>query len=433
MERREDIPMNKYYEKMLFALKEMPILDVHSHISADRPQAGDISDILFYHFLRRELYSAGLPDDNYLVSDAPLEDRISHFFQYAPYIENTSTFWCVKKILEDIYEVPGGEISLDNWRNIQSFIESKKNDDKWPLEVLERARIKRTLICENHWNKENLNKYQFLIPLYEDLQYFNFDPTRKTSPLDLVKKDFSCLPESSFEFAEKIKAFFSNMKKDGIPYFASFISPSFRNRKASENEINHVYRKKISGEDLTPEEQNIFVTWLLYCYLGSLRELKSPAQFYVGAYWARPGMRYGESYVWTDHQYILDMVSVFKDFPEVKINLMYASLSTSQELIIVSRMMPNVSLLGFWWHTLFPNTIETIISQRLEALPANKWIAIATDAYSVEWAYGKVNLVLHCLAKVLSKKIEDGYLSEKKALWIAQRVLYDNPKEIYNL
>jgi glucuronate isomerase len=64
---KEDIPMNKYYEKMLFALKEMPILDVHSHISADRPQAGDISDILFYHFLRRELYSAGLPDDNYLV------------------------------------------------------------------------------------------------------------------------------------------------------------------------------------------------------------------------------------------------------------------------------------------------------------------------------------------------------------------------------
>ena len=127
------------------------------------------------------------------------------------------------------------------------------------------------------------------------------------------------------------------------------------------------------------------------------------------------------------------MVSVFKDFPEVKINLMYASLSTSQELIIVSRMMPNVSLLGFWWHTLFPNTIEAIISQRLEALPANKWIAIATDAYSVEWAYGKVNLVLHSLAKVLSKKIEDGYLSEKKALWVAQRVLYDNPKEIYNL
>jgi len=34
--------MDKYYEKMLFALKEMPILDVHTHISADRPQARDI-------------------------------------------------------------------------------------------------------------------------------------------------------------------------------------------------------------------------------------------------------------------------------------------------------------------------------------------------------------------------------------------------------
>ena len=80
------------------------------------------------------------------------------------------------------------------------------------------------------------------------------------------------------------------------------------------------------------------------------------------------------------------------------------------------RMLPNVSLLGFWWHTLIPNIIEQLISQRIESLPSNKWIAIATDAYSVEWAYGKVSLVLHCLARVLSQKVEEGYFTEKLPL-----------------
>jgi hypothetical protein len=96
-------------------------------------------------------------------------------------------------------------------------------------------------------------------------------------------------------------------------------------------------------------------------------------------------------------------------------------------------MLPNVSLLGFWWHTLVPNIIEQLIAQRIESLPANKWIAIATDAYSVEWAYGKVKIVLECLARVLSQKIEEGYFSEKKAIELARRILYDNPKEIYNM
>ncbi len=425
--------MNKYFEGILASLKEIPILDVHSHISVNHPHANDISDILFYHFVRRELYSAGLPDDDYLVSSEPLENRVSHFFQFSHLIENTATFWCLRRIFEDIYEIPDGEISLSNWKEIQSFIDSKKNDTKWPLEILNKARIRKSLICENHWDKEYLKKYQVLIPLYEDLQYFNFDPTRTTSPLDLVKMEFSHLPDNSSDFEEKIKLFFQNLKKDGVPYFASFIGPSFRKRKATDDKINDIYRKKITGIELTPDEQNIFITWILYCYLDSLRELGSPAQFYLGAYWARPGMRYGESYVWIDHQYLFDLVSVFKDFPEVQFNLMYAPLSNSQEFTIISRMLPNVSILGFWWHTLFPSSIETIISQRIESLPANKWIAIATDAYSVEWAYGKVSLILHCLAKVLSQKIEEGYFTEKKAIEYAHRILYDNPKEIYKL
>lgn len=106
--------MNGSFEKVLSALREIPIIDAHSHISTTHPHARDISDVLFYHFLRRELYSAGCPDDAYLVSDASLEDRISFFLQYVPYVENTATFWCLRRIFEDVYAVPGGEISLDS-------------------------------------------------------------------------------------------------------------------------------------------------------------------------------------------------------------------------------------------------------------------------------------------------------------------------------
>ena len=423
----------KYYQSILNSIEKLPILDVHSHISVDQPQCRDLSDILFYHFMRRELYSAGLADDNFLVSDAPFEKRIGEFFNYKPLVENTTTYWCIKKILNEIYQIKDGDVYPDNWEEIQQQIIQSSKDYSYPKLILNRMNAQCSLVCENHWNDEGLKRNPFLIPLYEDLDLFHFDPTRNLNLLDLIVKESGNLPETSDQAEQSIFDFFKNKSQSGVRYFTAFISSAFNLKKPISGQINKIYNKKKAGIKLDFEENNIFFTWLLYSYLEALKNLGSPAQFVIGAYWARPGMKYGESYVWNNHQLSLDLVTVFKDFPKVSMSLMYASLSMAQEFTIIARMLPNVSLLGFWWHTLIPNIIEQIISQRIESLPANKWIAIATDAYSVEWAYGKVSLVLHCLAKVLSQKIEEGYFTEKSAIEYARRILYENPKEIYKL
>jgi len=425
--------MNPLQQKLLSALKEIPLLDVHAHISSDHPQASDVSDILFYHFLRREAYSAGLPDDDFLVSNVPIEERIAYFLPYLKYIENTATFWCVKRILEDIYEIPHGELNEGTWKEIYRRIGEKKHDDSWPREVMARTGIERSLICGSAWKREDLEKYPFLSPLFEDLERFNFDPERTSSLLDLIEKRYGFLPESVSEYREILNRFFEEKVKEGVSHFACFISSSLKPTKGGRKEIERIYHKKLSKKELTLQEQNTLITWLLCSYLEVLRELKRPAQFCMGAWWAKPGLRYGESYVFANHELALNLTTLFKDFPDVRINIMCAAMSLSHELTVIARMIPNVSLLGFWWHTLFPAYIEGIMAERLDALPANKWIAIGTDAYSVEWAYGKVNLVLHCLARVLSHRIDRGYFSEKQALSIARRVLYDNPKEIYGL
>jgi len=425
--------MSHYYQSILRSLEEIPIVDVHSHISVDHPQCRDLSDILFYHFIRRELYSAGLADDNFLVSDAPIEDRMVEFFKYLPLVENTATYWCVKKILTDIYQITGGDIRLDNWKNIQNQILEREKDPLWPKSLFDRVNVQCSLICEKCWSEERLRKNQYLKPLYEDLDSFHFDPTRDISLLDLIIREYGHLPEKTDDGQQLLLDFFQKKSQSGIRYFTAFISSAFHLVKPGPNQIDEIYKKNKAGMILNPEEKNVLFTWLLYGYFEALRQIKTPAQFVIGARWARPGMRYGESYVWTNHQLTLDLVTAFKDFPEVPMNLMFASLPLAQELTIIARMLPNVSLLGFWWHTLVPNIIEQLIAQRIESLPANKWIAIATDAYSVEWAYGKIKIVLECLARVLSRKIEEGYFSEKKAIELARRILYDNPKEIYNM
>ena len=214
----------KYFENLLHSIKELPIFDVHSHISIDQPQCRDLSDILFYHFMRRELYSAGLKDDNYLVSNTPFEERIGEFFKYKPLVENTTTFWCIKKILNDIYHVTDGDIRPDNWKDLQQQIIQKGRDFSYPKSILNRMNAQCSLICENHWSQEGLARNQFLIPLYEDLDLFHFDPTRNLSLLDLIAKEYGGLPENSDQAQQSIYDFFKKKSQSGIRYFTAFIS-----------------------------------------------------------------------------------------------------------------------------------------------------------------------------------------------------------------
>lgn len=206
----------KYFENLLHSIKELPIFDVHSHISIDQPQCRDLSDILFYHFMRRELYSAGLKDDNYLVSNTPFEERIGEFFKYKPLVENTTTFWCIKKILNDIYHVTDGDIRPDNWKDLQQQIIQKGRDFSYPKSILNRMNAQCSLICENHWSQEGLARNQFLIPLYEDLDLFHFDPTRNLSLLDLIAKEYGGLPENSDQAQQSIYDFFKRNPNRGF-------------------------------------------------------------------------------------------------------------------------------------------------------------------------------------------------------------------------
>jgi hypothetical protein len=206
----------KYFENLLHSIKELPIFDVHSHISIDQPQCRDLSDILFYHFMRRELYSAGLKDDNYLVSNTPFEERIGEFFKYKPLVENTTTFWCIKKILNDIYHVTDGDIRPDNWKDLQQQIIQKGRDFSYPKSILNRMNAQCSLICENHWSQEGLARNQFLIPLYEDLDLFHFDPTRNLSLLDLIAKEYGGLPENSDQAQQSIYDFLKRNPNRGF-------------------------------------------------------------------------------------------------------------------------------------------------------------------------------------------------------------------------
>jgi hypothetical protein len=99
----------------------------------------------------------------------------------------------------------------------------------------------------------------------------------------------------------------------------------------------------------------------------------------------------------------------------------------------MARELPNLSLAGYWWHNFFPGAIRQVMAERLEMLPVNKQVGFFSDAYCVEWVYGKTRMVEKQLARVLAEKILQGQYSRDDALGIAREILLESPQTLLGM
>src|SRR5947209_2130375 len=87
------------------ALAEVPVFDIHTHLVGGRLGARGLQDILLYHMVVSDLYSAGCPSGARLTQYPhwPTEQeagaRIQEALPFLPSIQNTSSSWGVRIIL----------------------------------------------------------------------------------------------------------------------------------------------------------------------------------------------------------------------------------------------------------------------------------------------------------------------------------------------
>ena len=63
-------------------------------------------------------------------------------------------------------------------------------------------------------------------------------------------------------------------------------------------------------------------------------------------------------------------------------------------------------------------------------LPSNKQVGFFSDAYCVDWAYAKAEIVRRQFAEVLAEKTAQGQYTLEESLAIAEQILYKTPQEL---
>src|SRR5271167_2890818 len=131
------------------ALAEVPILDIHTHLVGGKLAARGLHDILLYHMVISDLYAAGCPSGARLTqypgepSAAEARQRIEEALPFLPAIQNTSCFWGVRLILQELYgwQEP---VTAANWRKLDGLIRERAQDRAWHHSILDKLKIRRT-------------------------------------------------------------------------------------------------------------------------------------------------------------------------------------------------------------------------------------------------------------------------------------------------
>lgn len=123
-------PKNDAFYEKIAGLKAF---DCHTHIDAAHSVARGLHDVLLYHMVISDLYSAGCPDGSRLSedpSDEEAAERIEQAIDYLPAIQNTSCAATNQALCTLARELPNVFLNGYWWHNFfPSFI--KPADVLW--------------------------------------------------------------------------------------------------------------------------------------------------------------------------------------------------------------------------------------------------------------------------------------------------------------
>ncbi|MBN2578726.1 MAG: hypothetical protein JXB10_07010 [Pirellulales bacterium] len=435
-------------EEIEEALAELPMFDVHTHLVGGRLGARGLHDILLYHMVVSDLYAAGCPSGARLTQypDWPTREeaqaRIEEAIPFLPYARNTSCAWGMQMIFRDLYNWHD-PITSENWRRLDSMIRERADDRTWWHAILDRLHIRRScteIVRRGHGEDDDRLQYalewafftrrqwgEFDTALYELERVWDKDPDTPTLIGGALRSATSRTISSLDDVHAAVAHYVSSFPYEKIVSTATGFSTDIDYRIIGEAEMSQALSRRGQAG---PTERDIYASYINEAYLTELEKTGRGIvfQFSIGA----EPLPY-ETGALLSQRAIGQLAEMIARHPELHFQCFLATRSANQAFCTLARELPNLSLAGCWWHNFFPGTIRQILVERLDMLPVNKQVGFFSDAYCLEWVYGKALLIRKQLANVLAEYIRQGRYTRNDALAIAGAILYETPRELLSM
>ena len=408
------------------ALAGQPILDAHSHLDATHLCARSLEDVLLYHMVAGDLISAGWTRT--ARAKEPAANRIERAVAMLPRIENTSCFWMVRMIVEDLYGW-AEPITAANWRKLDGLIRERSQDERWAREIIRRAGIRRycTALDGRHDGRADwLLQYAMEKAFFAKGLPGEFDEALRELEKHAPSEGGEPI-RSLDDVHQALDRYVQSMPFDLLISTPQHVSTDIDYCDPSEDSMRRGLARRGQA---SPAERDVYASYVLDAFLTRLERhpKRIVFQFSLGAERLAPGTTCRVS-----QRTLAQLGRIIARHPDLPFQCFLGSRHANQTLCTIARALPNFSLAGYWLHNFFPSAIRQVMCERLDMLSASRQIGFFSDAYCLEWSYAKARMVRGLLAVVLAEKVAAGQYDRYAALRIAHRILYEGPQELLGM
>jgi hypothetical protein len=348
----------------------------------------------------------------------------------------------LRMILADLYDWRE-PITADNWRRLDAIVRERADDRSRWYSIFDRLNIRRTctesarrgngaddarLQYSTEWCFFTRTQWgEFDTALYELERAWGRKPEFATPIGGGQRPPTDRTIHSLADVYAAVKHYVDNLPYDLIVSTAAGISTDIDYLPVSDAEMAAALSRRAQAG---PAERDIYASYVQELFLTALEKHGDHIVFQFSIAAEPLPFETGSRLSQRTIGQVAEMVA---RHPGLRFQCFVASRHANQSFCTLARELPNFSLAGYWWHNFFPHIIRQVMAERLDMLPLNKQVGFFSDAYCVEWVYGKVLLVRKQMARVLAEKIEQGQYSRGDAVAIATSILFESPQTLLGM
>lgn len=428
------------------------LVDTHEHLLSEEERNRAAHDLgyLFPHYASSDLISAGMPPAVLETvratarpvlmermarigwirkpppfvapsgTDLSLEERWAALAPYWERIRNTGYGTCLRIAIRDIFGVQ--DLNEQTYAGLSEAIAGSRRVGWYRHVLKDKAGIAMSL-QDDYRTAVDRELFAPMVRLEHfacattrgDLRNIEADTERSVHSLsDLVGAMHAALDRYLSEGAIGVKI--------GIAY-----RRSLRFEKVAHGDAERVFARLFShlGEGASWEEARPLQDYMFHRIIQAAVERDVPIQIHTG-------LQEGNGNV-LENSNPLHLTNLCLEYGRAAFDVFHGGYPFMGELLALAKNFPNVYLDLCWLYIISPSAGARMLHEAIETVPSNKIFAFGGDFIIPEGAYGHSVMARRVVSRVLTEKVENGYLTEEDAATLARRILREGPAALYRL
>ena len=421
------------YNYLSKLIESLPVVSSHEHHFPDEFHRGLTLERLFensYLFtIAGSTGNTSAPLRDFLVPvrghkklyQIPVDDPKGRE-EFLDNCQYNSYFVWLEKSLQQIFQFEE-KITPENWDKISHSITEKHSQAQANLDILKDIAGYRRVVLDPFWDYgSNLGHPEFFSPtMRTDMFVKSFHPD---APDHDGNSPFICYPEAPTgnfdEYLDFIEDLFTRWYNAGA---VAMKSASAYDRSLLYSESDRQSASKVFCKHPTkvsPAEQTAYEDFMFNWFCQLCAKFDVPFQIHTGL-----GKLSGSRPMLFE--------PVILRYPDIHFVLFHAGYPWFDEMSGLLHNHSNISVDMVWAPIISTTGAASALHEFIEVAHSGDLIEWGGDAFTAEEAFGALLAWRHVVAKVLSEKVEDGYMNLAGAEKLVHKLMYANVAKRYRL